>query len=78
MKSGKGFCRLEGDETIEKRMKTRRTMRIYNQQRVPRKQENEKRKEERESKQNMEEGGATYGAWEEGTLIEEDFWDKYI
>ena len=41
-------------------------------------EENEMRNEEGESEQNMEQEGATYGAWEEGTFMEEDFWDKYI
>ena len=26
----------------------------------------------------MEQEGATYGAWQEGTFMEEDFWDMYI
>ena len=41
-------------------------------------QENEKRTNEGDSELNMEQEGATYGAWEEGTFMEEDFWDKYI
>ena len=35
-------------------------------------------RKEGESENNMGQEGATYGSWEEGSFMEDDFWDKHI